>query len=85
MKYRRSRSFNGLLDGYHGISQGTRSGLGESEDEEGEESVEEEEPKQTKVEASLKGPTEAAEAPSIALSTQTLVSQAEQNFLKMME
>ncbi|MBW0564177.1 hypothetical protein O181_103892 [Austropuccinia psidii MF-1] len=58
---------------------------GESEDEEGEESVEEEEPEETKVEASLKGATEAAKSPSIALSTQTLVSQAEQNFLKMME
>ncbi|MBW0566364.1 hypothetical protein O181_106079 [Austropuccinia psidii MF-1] len=39
MKSRRSRSFSGLLGGYHGMSEGARARLGEAEDEEGEESV----------------------------------------------
>ncbi|MBW0542079.1 hypothetical protein O181_081794 [Austropuccinia psidii MF-1] len=43
MKLRRSRSLSELLGGYPAISQGPRSRLGEAEDEEGEESVEEEE------------------------------------------
>ncbi|MBW0463727.1 hypothetical protein O181_003442 [Austropuccinia psidii MF-1] len=42
MESRRSRSFSGLLGGYPGISEGERARLGEVEDEEGEESVEEE-------------------------------------------
>ncbi|MBW0473684.1 hypothetical protein O181_013399 [Austropuccinia psidii MF-1] len=42
MKLRRSRSFSGLLGGYPGMSEGARARLGEVEDEEGEESVEEE-------------------------------------------
>ncbi|MBW0516463.1 hypothetical protein O181_056178 [Austropuccinia psidii MF-1] len=41
MKSRRSRSFSGLLGGYPGMSEGARARLGEVEDEEGEESVEE--------------------------------------------
>ncbi|MBW0526219.1 hypothetical protein O181_065934 [Austropuccinia psidii MF-1] len=43
LRLRRSRSFSGLLGGYPNNSQAPRSILGESEDEEGEESVEEEE------------------------------------------
>ncbi|MBW0494612.1 hypothetical protein O181_034327 [Austropuccinia psidii MF-1] len=39
MKYRRSRSFSGLLGGYPGMSEGARARQGEVEDEEGEESV----------------------------------------------
>ncbi|MBW0525631.1 hypothetical protein O181_065346 [Austropuccinia psidii MF-1] len=50
-------------------------------DEEGEESVEEEDSEDTKV----AGAPEASEAPNLAHSNQPLVSQAEQNFLKMME
>ncbi|MBW0590422.1 hypothetical protein O181_130137 [Austropuccinia psidii MF-1] len=42
MKSRRSRSFSGLLGGYNGMSEGVRERLGEVEDEDGEESVEEE-------------------------------------------
>ncbi|MBW0476563.1 hypothetical protein O181_016278 [Austropuccinia psidii MF-1] len=42
VKSRRSISFSGLLSGYPRISQGPRSRLGEAQDEEGEESVEEE-------------------------------------------
>ncbi|MBW0511270.1 hypothetical protein O181_050985 [Austropuccinia psidii MF-1] len=85
VKSRRSRSFSGLLGGYPGVSQGPRSRLGEAEDEEGEESVEEEESEETEVAAALAGAPEAPEAPNLALSNQPSVSQAEPNFLKMME
>ncbi|MBW0507800.1 hypothetical protein O181_047515 [Austropuccinia psidii MF-1] len=79
MKSRRSRSFSGLLGGYPSISQGCRSRSGEAEDKEGEESEE------TEVSDSLAGAPEASEASNIAHSNQPLVSQAEPNFLKMME
>ncbi|MBW0561680.1 hypothetical protein O181_101395 [Austropuccinia psidii MF-1] len=52
MKSRRSRSFSGLLDSYHGMSEGV---------------------------------PEASEATNLTHSDQPLVSQAEPNFLKMME
>ncbi|MBW0506416.1 hypothetical protein O181_046131 [Austropuccinia psidii MF-1] len=58
---------------------GLRSRLGEAEDEEGEESEE------TKVAAVLEGASEDSEATNLAHSNQHLVSQAEPNFLKMME
>ncbi|MBW0573219.1 hypothetical protein O181_112934 [Austropuccinia psidii MF-1] len=58
---------------------GPRSRSGESEHEEGEESEE------TKVAASLAGAPEASEALNLAPSNQPPVSQAEPNFLKMME
>ncbi|MBW0505999.1 hypothetical protein O181_045714 [Austropuccinia psidii MF-1] len=60
---------------------GPRSRSGEADDEEGEESVEEEEPEETEVEAA----PEASETPNLAPSNQPPVSQAEPNFLKMME
>ncbi|MBW0587686.1 hypothetical protein O181_127401, partial [Austropuccinia psidii MF-1] len=82
---RRSRSFYGLLGGYPRISQGPRGRLGEAEDKEGEESVDEEESKETEVEAALEDAPEASEAENLAHYNQTLVSQAEPNFLKMME
>ncbi|MBW0575294.1 hypothetical protein O181_115009 [Austropuccinia psidii MF-1] len=81
MKSRRSRSFSGLLSGYPGMSEAARARLGEVEDEEGEESVEEED----------SGETEVADAPEVpqgsnlALSNQPLVSQTEPSLLKMME
>ncbi|MBW0509337.1 hypothetical protein O181_049052 [Austropuccinia psidii MF-1] len=65
MKLRRSRSFYGMLGGYPGISQGPRRRLGEGEDEEGEECVEEQESEETEVEASLEGALEASKAPNI--------------------
>ncbi|MBW0590952.1 hypothetical protein O181_130667, partial [Austropuccinia psidii MF-1] len=80
-----SRSFSGFLGGYPSISQGPRSRLGEAEDEEGEESVKEEESEETGVEASLAVTLEASEAPNLAFSHQPLVSQAEPNFLKIRE
>ncbi|MBW0466355.1 hypothetical protein O181_006070 [Austropuccinia psidii MF-1] len=81
---RRSRSFSGLLGGYHSISQGPRGRLGEAGDEEGEDSVEEEESEETEVAAAFASSPQASEAPNRALSNQPLVSQAEPNFLKMM-
>ncbi|MBW0585454.1 hypothetical protein O181_125169, partial [Austropuccinia psidii MF-1] len=44
-----------------------------------------EESEETEVAAALAGAPEASEAPNLALSNQPLVSQAEPNFLKMME
>ncbi|MBW0536942.1 hypothetical protein O181_076657 [Austropuccinia psidii MF-1] len=85
VKSRRSRSFSGLLGGYPSISQGPRSRLGGAEDEEGEESVEEEDSEEIEVAASLAGSPVDSEAPNLALSNQPLVSQAEVSFLKMME
>ncbi|MBW0577822.1 hypothetical protein O181_117537 [Austropuccinia psidii MF-1] len=79
MKPRRSRSFSGLLGGYPGICEGERARLGEAEDEEGVGSEE------TEVEAALKGVPEASEAENLGHSNQPPVSQAEPNFLKMME
>ncbi|MBW0533711.1 hypothetical protein O181_073426 [Austropuccinia psidii MF-1] len=79
MKSRRSRSFSGLLGGYPSISQGSRSRSGGDEDEEGEESEE------TEVAAAFAGAPEASETPNVGPSNQPLVSQPEQNFLKMME
>ncbi|MBW0573783.1 hypothetical protein O181_113498 [Austropuccinia psidii MF-1] len=67
------------------MSKGARARFGKAEDEEGEGSVEEEESEETEVETALAGVPEAAEAANIAHSNQPLVSQAEPNFLKMME
>ncbi|MBW0554934.1 hypothetical protein O181_094649 [Austropuccinia psidii MF-1] len=60
-------------------SRGVKSRSGESEHEEGEESEE------TKVADSFAGAPEASEASNLAPSNQPPVSQAEPNFLKMME
>ncbi|MBW0538929.1 hypothetical protein O181_078644 [Austropuccinia psidii MF-1] len=76
---RRSRSFSGLFGGYPSISQGPRSRSGEAEDEEVEESEE------TEVAAALESVPEASGAPNPVPSSQPLVSQAETNFLKIME
>ncbi|MBW0569877.1 hypothetical protein O181_109592 [Austropuccinia psidii MF-1] len=85
VKSRRSRSFSSLLGGYPRISQGTRSRPGEPEDEEGEESVEEEDSEETEVADALAGSPEASEAPNLTPSHKPIVSQAEPNFLKIME
>ncbi|MBW0474331.1 hypothetical protein O181_014046 [Austropuccinia psidii MF-1] len=71
VKSRRSRSFSGLLGGYPSIPQGPTSRLGEAEE--------------TGVAAALAGAIAALEAPNLALSNQPHVSQAEPNFLKIME
>ncbi|MBW0568098.1 hypothetical protein O181_107813 [Austropuccinia psidii MF-1] len=61
------------------IRGGPTSRSGEDKDEEGEESEE------TEVAGALEGAPEPSEAPNLAHSNQPLVSQAEPNFLKMME
>ncbi|MBW0462988.1 hypothetical protein O181_002703 [Austropuccinia psidii MF-1] len=58
MKYRRSRSFSGLLGGYPGMSEGARARLGEVEEEQGEESVEEEDSGETEVADTLENAPE---------------------------
>ncbi|MBW0483330.1 hypothetical protein O181_023045 [Austropuccinia psidii MF-1] len=85
MKSGRSRSFSGLLGGYPSISQGPGRRFWEASYEEGEDSVEEEESEKNEVAASLAGAPGAPQAQDKALSNQPLVSQAETNFLKMME
>ncbi|MBW0555904.1 hypothetical protein O181_095619 [Austropuccinia psidii MF-1] len=62
-----------------------RSRSGKAEDEEGEEYVEEKESREDEVVAALAGAPESSEAPNLAHSNQPLVSQAEPNFLRMME
>ncbi|MBW0462046.1 hypothetical protein O181_001761 [Austropuccinia psidii MF-1] len=85
MKSRRARYFSGLLGGYCDIYQGRRSRLGEYEDEEGEQSVEEEISEEPDMADLLEGAPEASEASNLAFPNQTLVSQVEPNFLEMME
>ncbi|MBW0539701.1 hypothetical protein O181_079416 [Austropuccinia psidii MF-1] len=85
VKSRRSRSFSGLLGGYPSISQEPRSKLGKAEDEEGEESMEEEESEKNGVESALELSPEDSKAANLAHSNQPLSSQAQPNFLKMME
>ncbi|MBW0584290.1 hypothetical protein O181_124005 [Austropuccinia psidii MF-1] len=85
MKSRRSRYFSGLLGGYPGMSEGSRARLGEVEDEEGEESVEEEDSGETEVEDALANAPEVPQGSNLALFNQPLVSQTEPSLLKMME
>ncbi|MBW0530411.1 hypothetical protein O181_070126, partial [Austropuccinia psidii MF-1] len=85
MKSRRSRSLSGLLGGYPGMSEAARARLGEVEDEEGEESVEEEDYGETEVSDALENSPEVPQGSNIALSNQPLVSQTEPSLLKMME
>ncbi|MBW0579753.1 hypothetical protein O181_119468 [Austropuccinia psidii MF-1] len=85
MKSRRSRSFSGLLGGYPGMSEGARAILGEVEDEEGEESVEEEDSWETEVAYALENAPEVPQGYNLALSSQPPVSQIDPSLLKMME
>ncbi|MBW0574738.1 hypothetical protein O181_114453 [Austropuccinia psidii MF-1] len=79
MKSKRLRSLSGILGGYPGMSECARARLGEAEDGEGEESEE------TEMATALAGVPEASEAANLDHSNQSLVSQAEPSFLKMME
>ncbi|MBW0571438.1 hypothetical protein O181_111153 [Austropuccinia psidii MF-1] len=85
MKSRRSRSFSGILGGYPVMSEGARARLGEVEDEEGEESVEEEDSGETEVADAMENTPEVPQGSNIGLSSQPLVSQTEPSLLKMME
>ncbi|MBW0538464.1 hypothetical protein O181_078179 [Austropuccinia psidii MF-1] len=85
IKSRRSRSFSGLLGGYPGMSEGARERLGEVEDEEGEESVEEEDSGETEVADALANAPEVPQGSNLALSNKPLFFQTEPSLLKMME
>ncbi|MBW0573762.1 hypothetical protein O181_113477 [Austropuccinia psidii MF-1] len=85
MKSRRSRSFSGLLGDYPGMSEDARARLGDVEDEEGEESVEEENSGENEVADALKNAPEVPQGSNLALSSQPLVSQTDPSLLKMME
>ncbi|MBW0580782.1 hypothetical protein O181_120497 [Austropuccinia psidii MF-1] len=74
MKSRRSRSFSGLLGGYPGMSEGAREILGEVKDEEGEESVDEEDSGQTEVADALENAPEVPQGSNLAPANQPLVS-----------
>ncbi|MBW0493919.1 hypothetical protein O181_033634 [Austropuccinia psidii MF-1] len=85
MKSRRSRSFSGFLGGYPGMSEGARARLGEVEDKEAEESVEEEDSGETEVADALKNAPEVPQDSNIAPTNQPLVSQPDQSILKIMQ
>ncbi|MBW0480333.1 hypothetical protein O181_020048 [Austropuccinia psidii MF-1] len=85
MKSSRSRSFSGLLGGYPGMSEGARARLGEFEDEEGEESVKEEDSGETEVEYALENAPDVPQGSNIAPTNQPLVSQSDPSLLKIME
>ncbi|MBW0470592.1 hypothetical protein O181_010307 [Austropuccinia psidii MF-1] len=82
---RRSRSFSGFLVGSSGMSEGTRPRLGEVEDEEGEDSVEEEDSGETKVADALENAPEVTQGSNLAPTNQPLVSQSHPSLLKIME
>ncbi|MBW0502677.1 hypothetical protein O181_042392 [Austropuccinia psidii MF-1] len=67
------------------MSEGARARLGEFEDEEGEESVEEEDYADTEMADSLENAPEVPQGSNIALSNQPLFSQTEPSLLRMME
>ncbi|MBW0512049.1 hypothetical protein O181_051764 [Austropuccinia psidii MF-1] len=85
MKSRRSRSFSGLLGGYPGMSEGVRARLGEVEDEEGEESVEEEDSGETEVADYFSNAPEVPQGSNLAPTNQPLVSQSDPSLLRMMD
>ncbi|MBW0561143.1 hypothetical protein O181_100858 [Austropuccinia psidii MF-1] len=67
------------------MSEGARARLGEVQDEEGEESVEEEDSGETEVADALANAPEVPQGSNIALSNQPLVAQTEPSLYKMME
>ncbi|MBW0471388.1 hypothetical protein O181_011103 [Austropuccinia psidii MF-1] len=85
MKSRRSRYFSGLLGGYPGMYEGARARIGEVEDEEGEESVEEEDFGETEVSDALANAPEVPQDFNLAPTNKSLVSQSNPSLFKMME
>ncbi|MBW0469741.1 hypothetical protein O181_009456 [Austropuccinia psidii MF-1] len=67
------------------MSEGARARLGEVEDEEREESVEEEDSGETEVEDALANSLEVPQGSNLALTNQPLVSQSDTSLLKIME
>ncbi|MBW0503444.1 hypothetical protein O181_043159 [Austropuccinia psidii MF-1] len=74
MKSRISRSFFYLLGGYPGMSEGARARLGAVKDEEGEESVEEEDSGETEVADALANAPEVPQGSNLAPTNLPLVS-----------
>ncbi|MBW0572020.1 hypothetical protein O181_111735 [Austropuccinia psidii MF-1] len=85
MKSRKSRSSSGLLGGYPGMPEGARARLGEVEDEEGEDFVEEEDSGETEVADALENFPEVPQGSNLAPTKQTLVSKSDPSLLKIME
>ncbi|MBW0515871.1 hypothetical protein O181_055586 [Austropuccinia psidii MF-1] len=85
MKSRRSRSFSGPLVGYPGMYEGAREILGKVEDEEGEESVEEEDSGETEVAYALPNAPKVPQGSNISPNNQPFVSQSDPSLLKIME
>ncbi|MBW0476205.1 hypothetical protein O181_015920 [Austropuccinia psidii MF-1] len=85
IKSRRLRSFSGLLGVYPGMSEGAKTRLGEVEDEEGEESVEEEDYGKIEVADAFANAPEVPQGFNLALSSQPLVSQTAPSLLEMMD
>ncbi|MBW0578060.1 hypothetical protein O181_117775 [Austropuccinia psidii MF-1] len=73
------------MEGAAPSRRGARARLGEAEDEEGEESVEEEDSGETEVADALPNAPEVPQGYNLSLSSQPLVSQTEPSLLKMME
>ncbi|MBW0498039.1 hypothetical protein O181_037754 [Austropuccinia psidii MF-1] len=71
--------------GYSGISEGARERLGEVEDEEGEESVEEEYSGETEVADALANAPEVPQGSNLSPTNQPLVSKSDSSLLKIME
>ncbi|MBW0586032.1 hypothetical protein O181_125747 [Austropuccinia psidii MF-1] len=67
------------------MSEGERARLGEFEDEEGEESVEEEDSGETEVADALENAPEVPQSSNLAPTNQPLVSQSDPSLLRMME
>ncbi|MBW0568225.1 hypothetical protein O181_107940 [Austropuccinia psidii MF-1] len=85
MKSRRSRSFSVLLGGYPGISEDSRARLGEDKEEEGEESVEEEDSGEAEVADALANAPEVPQGSNLAPTNPHLVSQYDPSLLMIME
>ncbi|MBW0480070.1 hypothetical protein O181_019785 [Austropuccinia psidii MF-1] len=85
MKSSRSRAFYGLLGGYPGMSEGARARLGEAEDEEGEESVKEEDSGEAEVADALENAPEVPQGSNLAPTNQPLLSQSDPSLLNIME
>ncbi|MBW0559856.1 hypothetical protein O181_099571 [Austropuccinia psidii MF-1] len=84
MKLRRSRYFSRLLGGYPGMSEGAIARLGQVEDEEGEESVEEEDSGENEMAHALENALELPQGSNLAPTNRTLVSKSDPSLLKIM-
>ncbi|MBW0545835.1 hypothetical protein O181_085550 [Austropuccinia psidii MF-1] len=73
------------MGGYPGMSEGAKTRLGEVEDEEGEESVEEEDSGETEVADALEIAPEVPQGSNLAPTNKPLVSQYYPSLLKIME